>query len=130
VAQLKINQRISQAALRRINEVRVRLGGQRTTIKERPPGVVRLTVQQILINQRISQAAVRRVRELEALFTDEPLTVLAAPDPVKRARAAAQVSLTPRQLLINQRISQAAVRRINALLDRLPKPKRARKSAG
>jgi murein DD-endopeptidase MepM/ murein hydrolase activator NlpD len=128
VAQLRINQRISQAALRRINQVRARLGGPTVAIKERAPGVVRLTVQQILINQRISQAALRRVRELEALFTDEPLAPLAAPDAAERARAAASVTLSPRQLLINQRISQAAVRRVNALQDRLPKPRASSKA--
>jgi hypothetical protein len=31
-------------------------------------------------------------------------------------------------MLINQRIAQAAVRRINALLDRLPKPRRGTKT--
>jgi murein DD-endopeptidase MepM/ murein hydrolase activator NlpD len=128
VAQLRINQRISQAALRRINEVRTRLGGPRTTIKERPPGVVRLTVQQMLINQRISQAALRRVRELEALFSEEPLAPLSARDPDDTSRAPADVTLSADQMLINQRIAQAAVRRINALLDRLPKPRRATKN--
>ena len=128
VAQLRINQRISQAALRRINEVRVRLGGPRTTIKERPRGAVRLTVQQMLINQRISQAALRRVRELEALFSEEPLAPLSARDPDDVSRAPADVTLSADQMLINQRIAQAAVRRINALLDRLPKPRRGTKT--
>jgi murein DD-endopeptidase MepM/ murein hydrolase activator NlpD len=128
VAQLRINQRISQAALRRINEVRVRLGGPRTTIKERPRGVVRLTVQQMLINQRISQAALRRVRELEALFSEEQLVPLSARDPDDISRAPADVKLSADQMLINQRIAQAAVRRINALLDRLPKPRRGTKT--
>jgi murein DD-endopeptidase MepM/ murein hydrolase activator NlpD len=130
VAQLRINQRISQAALRRINLVRARLGGPRATIKERPRGVVRLTVQQMLINQRISQAALRRVRELEALFSEEPLAPLSARDPDDRSRAPADVELSAEQMLINQRIAQAAVRRINALLDRLPKPRRATKTQG
>jgi hypothetical protein len=91
---------------------------------------VRLTVQQMLINQRISQAALRRVRELEALFSEEPLAPLSARDPDDRSRAPADVELSAEQMLINQRIAQAAVRRINALLDRLPKPRRATKTQG
>ena len=62
-AQLRINQRISQAAVRRVNAVRARLDG-RPAPAARPAGSgrrVRLSAAQLRINQRISQAAVRRV---------------------------------------------------------------------
>jgi hypothetical protein len=82
----------------------------------------------MLINQRISQAALRRVRGLEALFSEEQLVPLSARDPDDISRAPADVKLSADQMLINQRIAQAAVRRINALLDRLPKPRRGTKT--
>lgn len=113
------------------------------------PGRLRLTRRQLLINQRISQAALRRIAAIEgvlnggiagervrrgALLAKEfsaqtgaagvhdglfstpvrtPIEV-AAPD-----RSSSAVSLTRSQLLINQRVSQAAVRRVRALETRL-----------
>lgn len=109
---------------------------------------VRLSRAQLLINQRISQAAVRRANALKARLdagltggdvTDgalsdnvfpQGLAVLVASGsgaqapsvtriaPPKRGNPA-RVTLSARQLLINQRISQAAVRRTNALRARL-----------
>jgi hypothetical protein len=113
------------------------------------PAAVQLTRDQLLINQRISQAAVRRVNALKArldggltggdlvdgAITREKLAdqlgVLAAPTPVTTTPKTttnvapatpgnpSAVTLSKTQLLINQRISQAAVRRSNELRDRL-----------
>ena len=110
---------------------------------------VRLTGRQLLINQRVAQAAIRRLnaltRRLDGRLTGGDLRAGAvtrgklAPDvriiradrtvprpapshaAVRGARAGGAVTLTPtvRQLRINQRISQAAVRRANAITDQL-----------
>ena len=106
---------------------------------------VAVTRRQLLINQRISQAAVRRAsaleRRLDAGLTGGDLrdgaitasklapglSVASAPAtgpsmaptrsavPKGAGRSGGRVSLTDRQALINQRISQAAVRRANGL---------------
>ncbi|MGE3139686.1 MAG: PQQ-dependent sugar dehydrogenase [Thermoleophilia bacterium] len=112
------------------------------------PGRVTLTERQLLINQRISQAAVRRANALQARLDAgltggdvadgaitagklvpglvvanaaatgaQPARTVTRPAPA-RARSA-RVTVSARQLRINQRISQAAVRRTNALIDRL-----------
>jgi len=112
------------------------------------PSKVTLTVNQLLINQRISQAAIRRLNALKARLdggltggdvTDGAVgraqllagtTVLFTP-PVAPAAASvtgiapaspgdpSKVTLSVNQLLINQRISQAAVKRANELIHRL-----------
>jgi hypothetical protein len=113
------------------------------------PAGVTLSRNQLLINQRISQAAVRRANALKVrldaglsggdvtngALTRDALqfglgilvaTPVAAP-PAKTVTTVAppargnpaRVALSATQLLINQRISQAAVRRTNALRDRL-----------
>lgn len=110
------------------------------------PSEVRLSREQLLINQRISQAAVRRTNALRQRILGGltggdvrdgsvvkgnirlGVTITAAP-PVPNPPAAtttnvappssgsgANVTLSARQLLINQRISQAGVRRANALI--------------
>ncbi len=110
---------------------------------------ITLTVGQLLINQRISQVAIRRLNGLKARMDggltggdvdDRTLTqpvlvsglrVLVAP-PRASAPAASvtviaaatqgdpgQVTLSTSQVLINQRISQAAVRRANELIVRI-----------
>ncbi len=109
---------------------------------------VKLEAQQLLISQRISQAAVRRANGLTARLdngltggdlrpgavTPEKvavgLTVVAAalggdvaPSQTKVAapgpRRGGKVTLSTTQILINQRVAQAAVRRSNALIDRI-----------
>ena len=110
---------------------------------------VRLTAAQLAINQRISQAAVRRANGLEARMRAgltggdlragsldasrlaDGLSILAAgpvaspPPPTTTplappGRAAVgAVGLSRRQLLVNQRIAQAGVRRANDLSLRL-----------
>jgi hypothetical protein len=110
------------------------------------PSEIRLSREQLLINQRISQAAVRRANALRQRLLggltggdvrDGSITganirpgvrITAAP-PVPNPPAAtvtnvappatgsgANVTLSARQLLINQRISQSGVRRANALI--------------
>ncbi|MCC6831490.1 MAG: hypothetical protein IT200_09105 [Thermoleophilia bacterium] len=112
------------------------------------PSKVTLTVNQLLINQRISQAAIRRLNALKArldagltggdvkdgqvgrsqlkagttvLFTPvttpvtASVTSIAPPSPGDPGK----VTLSINQLLINQRISQAAVKRANELIHRL-----------
>ena len=113
------------------------------------PSDITLTTGQLLINQRISQAAIRRLNALKARMDtgltggdvdDQTLTqpvfvsglrVLVAPPPASPPPASttdiaparpgdpSQVTLTTGQLLINQRISQAAVRRANDLIARI-----------
>jgi hypothetical protein len=108
---------------------------------------VTLSAAQLLINQRISQAAVRRVDALidridagltggdladgamaaGALWTglkarsSTPATPVARSKTVigRREGGGGKVRVSVAQLRINQRISQAAVRRVNALIARL-----------
>jgi len=110
-------------------------------------GNVALTAQQLLINQRISQAAVRRVNALTIrldggltggdlvdgsigsgkLLNGLRIATATAATPVAKSRTmlgarqgrGGTVTVSVRQLQINQRISQAAVRRVNQLVDRL-----------
>jgi glucose/arabinose dehydrogenase len=108
--QLLINQRISQAAVRRVNALADRLDGRPVTPPSpRPAGRVTLSVKQLRINQRISQAAVRRVNALTARIEGRPVPGSSGNN------APGTLTLSATQLLINQRISQAAIRRINAL---------------
>ncbi len=107
--QLFINQRISQAAVRRSNAVQARLdrGIRGADICGHALGADLFGGTVALASGGTVQAA-------------EP----ADPDPISLARrraagSPAKVTLTVRQLRINQRISQAAVRRSNALLARL-----------
>ena len=109
--QLRINQRISQAAVRRVNALIAAVTG-RPAPKPRTPGTparVELTIGQLQINQRISQAALRRVAALERVLNGGSGRATTSRPGKDR------VTLSARQLLINQRISQAAVRRVNAL---------------
>ncbi len=110
---------------------------------------ITLTTRQLLINQRISQSAIRRLNALKARMDggltggdvdDGTLTqpafvpglrILAAPPPATPPAASttdiapakpgdpSQIRLSTTQLLINQRISQAAVRRANELIARI-----------
>ena len=110
--QLLINQRISQAAVRRVNALAAKMDGKPAP-KTNPnansgAGRVTLSTNQLLINQRISQAAVRRINALIAQFEGRPA-------PRATNNPPGRVTLSAKQLLINQRISQAAVRRVNAL---------------
>jgi hypothetical protein len=111
-------------------------------------GRVALSAAQLLVNQRISQAAMRRANAIRAMLAagltggnfadgtiaaaqiapgfaitravaggEVPGTPLVISEAPRKPRA--KVALTPAQLLVNQRISQTAVRRLNALAERL-----------
>jgi hypothetical protein len=110
--QLRINQRIGQAAIRRLDAVEARLDRRAPRAFPGAGGRVRLSARQLLINQRIFQAAVRRAAALEARLDGRP-----APRSGSGARGRVRLSLT--QLIINQRIAQAAVRRANRLAARV-----------
>ena len=107
-AQLAINQRIGQAAVRRLNaiakwldagiETRDLCGGT-VGPADLAPGI----------------ASAPRTASLAVLTAPDPRPVVIATPPRKTAR----FTLSPAQLLINQRIYQAAVRRANALRQRL-----------
>jgi hypothetical protein len=115
-AQLRINQRISQAAVQRLNVLTARVDGRPAPepVAGRKRGRVRLTAEQLLINQRISQAAVRRANALAGRLEGVLHGTTAA-----RPQGDA-VTISARQLLIGQRIAQAAVRRANDLAARIP----------
>lgn len=111
-------------------------------------GKIRRTAGQLATNQRISQAAIRRVAALESLLergltgalvrdaslpsdklaaglrmttTSPPAAAipLSITPPTAAVARGGKVRLTQEQLIINQRISQAALRRLNALRSRL-----------
>jgi hypothetical protein len=113
--QLLINQRIGQAAIRRLNAVEATLDGRPvpTTTARRNRGTVTLSARQLLINQRIYQAGVRRAAALEARVEGRPAPAATA------NRSGGTVRLSLAQLVINQKIAQAAVRRANALQARV-----------
>ena len=115
-AQLRINQRIAQAAVRRINALTAMVDGlpQPEPRQGGAPGRVVLSAEQLLINQRISQAAVRRANELAGRLAGR------LPTGAKPSPSGDSVALSARQLLIGQRIAQAAVRRANDLDERIP----------
>jgi hypothetical protein len=110
-AQLLINQRIGQAAIRRLDAVEAMLDGRPPREFAGAGGRVRLTAGQLLINQRIFQAAIRRAATLEARLDHRP-----APRSGRGKGGRVRLSLT--QLIVNQRIAQAAVRRANRLVAR------------
>jgi hypothetical protein len=111
--QLAVNQRIGQAAIRRLNAAQAMLDGRpASTAGRHAAGTVRLSATQLLINQRIYQAAIRRAATLEARLDHKPA-------PHFGPGQGGTVHLNLGQLIINQRIAQAAVRRANALVARV-----------
>ncbi len=108
--QLLINQRISQAAVRRLALVDRRLDDGLTRDDLRPGGMAPPA-----FGPGVSASA--------ASSTAPPPPLGRAPEtppaPSRRPGAAARVRLASGQLLINQRVSQAAVRRANGLEARL-----------
>ncbi|MEQ9335793.1 MAG: hypothetical protein RJQ03_01225, partial [Miltoncostaeaceae bacterium] len=66
VGQLRINQRIAIAAVRRLNAIRARLEGrpEPETPSGGERGVIRPTTAQLRINQRISEAGFTRARDI------------------------------------------------------------------
>ncbi|HTI33388.1 MAG TPA: NHL repeat-containing protein, partial [Miltoncostaea sp.] len=110
--QLLINQRISQAAVRRVNAVQQWLDDKLATDDLCGGAMVTQS-----FDAGITTAANSAARP-EALAAAKPRPVA-----VKKGRtgSAPGVKLEARQLLITQRISQAAVRRANGLTERLDK---------
>lgn len=112
-----------------------------------PSGRVTVSRAQLVINQRVSQAAVRRANaaravldagitgarildgNIRAVALAPGLTIASAvpagpppPDPeppAPPAGAAGSLTLTPAQMLVNQRIAQAAVLRANWLVEKV-----------
>lgn len=111
--QLLVNQRIAQAAIRRVSALEAKLVGAPAPTAAGQPGRVTLSVRQLVINQRIARAAIHRVDVLAARIDGEP-----AP-PAPPAEGGDRLALSAAQLLINQRIAQAAIRRVNALAERI-----------
>ncbi len=110
--QLLVNQRISQAAIRRVASVERRLDRGLTRDDLRPGG----------IRAGSFGPGVTVARDVPgAAPTPPPLTRRPTDPspPARRAGAAASVRLTAAQLLVNQRVAQAAVRRADGLARRL-----------
>lgn len=104
--QLLINQRISQAAIRRLNALKARLDSGLTggDLKDGSVG-------------RAQLAAGIRVLYAPVLANPPAASTTDVPAPTRGDPS--KVTLSAAQLLINQRISQAAVRRANELVRRL-----------
>jgi sugar lactone lactonase YvrE len=105
-AQLLIGQRISQAAVRRANALTARLDGGLTGGDLRS-GVV--TPAKLAVGLTI----------VSSVPGSDPARSKTNVTPAPPRTGASKVTLSANQLLINQRIAQAAVRRSNALVDRL-----------
>jgi hypothetical protein len=104
VNQLRINQRISAAAVRRANALEARL--------ER--GLTGGDLQGAVITLGKLEPGLQVVSALPGVAPAASQTILAPLGP-----PSGRVRVTRKQLRINQRISQAAVRRANALVERL-----------
>lgn len=64
-AQLRVNQRVAVAAVRRLNAIRARLDGRpEPAAPAGKAGRIRVTTTQLRINQRISEAGFRRARAI------------------------------------------------------------------
>jgi len=107
--QLLINQRISQAAVRRVNAIQERLDGNVTAGDFRAGTLNAITLD-----------STGRRTFANALPSSGPATsAFVALDIKRKAGNPGGVKLSKGQLVINQRISQAAVRRVNAIQARL-----------
>lgn len=105
-AQLVVNQRISQAAVRRANALERRVMGGLTGGDFRPGAL-----------GQDKLAARLRVTHAPGIGRHAPSATRIAPPRPGAGRG--RIRLSAQQLLINQRIDQAAVRRANALIARL-----------
>ncbi len=107
-AQLLVNQRIAQAAIRRLRAVQERLDA----------GLAARDICGHAVGAEDLAAGIGTAATHLSLARPVPAT----PDPIRPAAGAPNrgaVALSARQLLVNQRIAQAAVRRANALSARL-----------
>jgi Tol biopolymer transport system component len=109
VQQLRINQRISQAAIRRLNAVEARLeGGLRTR------DLCGYSVGPTELGAGIASAPA--AASLASAAPADPAKIV---DPGRRPGPRDPITLSARQLLINQRIDQAAIRRADGIGNRL-----------
>jgi hypothetical protein len=109
-AQLLVNQRIAQAAVRRTAGLSAWLDARLVTGDLRDGG---LGPREFAADVGIAGAGAPIANGLAA---PRPVVV---PEPARTATARPRVRVSAAQLLVNQRISQAAVRRANALARRL-----------
>jgi len=110
--QLVVNQRIAQAAIRRVAALEARLAGRPAPAAPARArrGRVAPTLAQLRVNDRIARAALARVRALAARVPG------AEPPPAAPRR---RVVLTAAQLRATQRIAQDALRGIAAIEEAL-----------
>jgi hypothetical protein len=114
-AQLLVNQRIAQAALRRIDALAARLDRiPAPAAGAGTPGGVTLSLRQLRINHRVSVAAFRRGNDLSRRLDGLP------PAPTAPRGVGGPGSLTARALQGVQVIASAAVKSANALAERIP----------
>ena len=104
VNQLRINQRIAAAAVRRANALEARLNR----------GLTGGDLRGAVITLGKLEPGIQVLSTLPGVAPPPSLTVLAP-----LGQSSGRVRITQKQLRINQRISQAAVRRANALFERL-----------
>ena len=104
--QLLINQRISSAAVRRVNAIQARLRGGLTAGDFRNGGLQAVTLDSHA--RATFSSALPSIVEVNTAFVPFDITP-------KGPDGSARVTLSRQQLVINQRISAAAVRRINAV---------------
>ncbi|MEQ9094053.1 MAG: hypothetical protein RLN63_08090 [Miltoncostaeaceae bacterium] len=105
-AQLIINQRISQAAVRRVNAITDRMNGRISAGDFRRGSLEAVTLNSD--GRSMFANALPNAGVLSSTFV--PFDIARRP-----GEGSGQFTLSRQQLLINQRISQAAVRRINAI---------------
>jgi Tol biopolymer transport system component len=108
VTQLRINQRISQAAIRRLNAVEARLN---SGLQARDLCGYSIGPAQLGTGLASGAAAA-------SLASPSPADPAKIVDPGRRGRGD-RLTLSARQLLINQRIDQAAIRRADGISNRL-----------
>jgi Tol biopolymer transport system component len=109
VTQLRINQRISQAAIRRLNAVEARLN---SGLRARDLCGYSIGPAQLGPGLASGPAAA----SLAPVAPADPAEIV---DPGRRAGRGDPLTLSERQLLINQRIDQAAIRRADGISNRL-----------
>jgi Tol biopolymer transport system component len=109
VQQLRINQRISQAAIRRLNAVEARLNG----------GLQARDLCGYSVGPAQLGAGITSSPAAASLAPASPADPAPITDPGRRPGPGDPLTLSAEQLLINQRIDQAAIRRATGITARL-----------
>jgi Tol biopolymer transport system component len=109
VTQLRINQRISQAAIRRLNAVEARLNG----------GLQARDLCGYSVGPGQLGPGIASAPAAASLAPGAPADPAEIVDPGRRPGPGDPITLSARQLLINQRIDQAAIRRATGIGNRL-----------